>query len=124
MTVSSEIRSRILKSVEDGFAEQVAFTQDLVRFPSTRGNEQTVQDYMFRAMRQRGLTMERFAMDRETIARHPGGSRISETHSNAPIVVGIHRPREEQGRSLILQGHVDVVPAGLSTCGARRPSIR
>ena len=112
MTVSPELRSRILKSVEDGFAEHVAFTQDLVRFPSTRGNEQMVQDYMFRAMRQRGLTMERFAMDREAIARHPGGSRISETHSNAPIVVGIHRPREEKGRSLILQGHVDVVPAG------------
>ena len=29
-----------------------------------------------------------------------------------PIVVGIHRPSTQAGKSLILQGHVDVVPVG------------
>ena len=51
-------------------------------------------------------------MDRAAIERHPGGSKFSPEHSDAPIVVGIHRPKEESGRSLILQAHVDVVPAG------------
>jgi acetylornithine deacetylase len=37
---------------------------------------------------------------------------VTEEHSDAPILVGIHRPREERGRSLILQAHVDVVPPG------------
>lgn len=112
MTISPELGDRIMQAVADGFAAQVAFTQDLVRFPSTRGNEQAVQDYMFRALRERGLVMDRFAMDRAAISRHPGGSRISQMHSTAPIVVGIHRPRQDMGRSLILQGHIDVVPAG------------
>ena len=112
MPIDISLRARIVKSVSDGFPEQIAFTQDLVRFPSTRGNEHTVQDFMARALRSRGLVVDVFSIDEAAIARHPGGSRISPTHSKAPLVVGIHRPRQETGRSLILQGHVDVVPTG------------
>jgi acetylornithine deacetylase len=110
--IDDDLRARILQAVEDGFTEQVAFTQELVRLPSVRGEEHAVQDLMFRAMRDRGLAMDRFAMDRALIEEHPGGSAFSPEHSDAPIVVGIHRPRDERGRSLILQGHVDVVPPG------------
>lgn len=112
MPIDAELRSRITASVAAGFGEQVAFTQQLVRFPSTRGNEHTVQDFMARELRSRGMAVDVFAMDDDAIGGHPGGSKISDTHSRAPIVVGIHRPRTETGRSLILQGHVDVVPTG------------
>ena len=112
MPLDPALRDRITASVEAGFEDQVAFTQDLVRFASTRGEEQAIQDHLFRAFRERGWAMDRFAMDRDAIAAHPGGSKISAAHSDAPIVVGIHRPRQETGRSLILQSHVDVVPAG------------
>ncbi|MCC5977689.1 MAG: ArgE/DapE family deacylase [Salinarimonas sp.] len=108
----SALAEKIARAVDDGFAEQIAFTQDLVRKPSLRGEEHTAQDLMFRAMRERGLAMDRFQMDHAAIAAHPGGSEIAPEHSDAPIVVGTHRPRDERGRSLILQGHVDVVPAG------------
>jgi len=112
MSLDPALRDRIVASVRDGFAEQIAFTQALVRFPSLRGAEHTIQDFVFRSLRDFGLTLERFAMDRDAIARHPGGSKFSEHHSDAPIVVGIHRPQHETGRSLILQAHVDVVPTG------------
>ncbi len=112
MPLDPALRDRILASVEEGFAEQVAFTRELIRFPSTRGQEHAVQDFVFRALKQRGFTIDRFAMDRDAISAHPGGAPFSDTHSEAPIVVGIHHPREERGRSLILQAHVDVVPTG------------
>ncbi len=112
MALSAELTARILQSVEDGFAEQIAFSQELIRFPSLRGEEHAIQDFVFRTWKERGYVMERFAMDREAIERHPGGSKFSPQHSEAPIIVGIHRPREETGRSLIMQAHVDVVPAG------------
>ncbi len=112
MALETKTRDTIRSAVREGFAAQTAFLADLVGFPSTRGNEHTVQDYMARAMRARGLAVDVFGMDHDAISRHPGGSRISAEHSAAPIVVGIHRPRKETGRSLILQGHVDVVPAG------------
>ena len=65
--------------------------------------------------------MDRFAMNREAISSHPGGGPWSAEHSDAPIVVGIHHPRTEQGRSLILQAHVDVVPTGPMDMWTRKP---
>jgi acetylornithine deacetylase len=106
------MRAKILASVDAGFAEQIALTEDLMRFASVRGAEHACQDFVYRTLRGRGYVVDRFAMDRYAIVSHPGGSPWSNEHSNAPIVVGIHHPREEVGRSLILQAHVDVVPAG------------
>ena len=60
----------------------------------------------------RGYAMDRFEMDRDALEKHPGAGSFGDAHSTAPIVVGIHRPRAETGRSLILQAHVDVVPEG------------
>lgn len=112
MPLDPALRARISAAVSEGFDAQLAFTRDFIRFPSRRGEEHAVQDFVFRALRDRGYTMERFAMERAAIERHPGGGAFSPEHSEAPIVVGIHRPREETGRSLILQAHVDVVPEG------------
>ncbi len=119
--LDNDLRARIAAAVTEGFPEQVKLTQELVRCPSTRGNEHTAQDLMARAMRARGLVTDIFGMDHVAISRHPGGSRISDIHSTAPIVVGIHRPKEESGRSLILQGHVDVVPSGPEDMWATQP---
>lgn len=112
MPLDPALRDEVLASVEAGFAEQLAFTQALIRFPSLRGDEHACQDFIFRALKERGFTLDRFKMDEAAIAAHPGGAPFSEAHSAAPIVVGIHHPREEKGRSLILQAHVDVVPTG------------
>jgi acetylornithine deacetylase len=121
MPLDPALREKIAASVEEGFAEQLAFTQGLVRLPSLRGEEHVIQDLVFRTLKDRGYAMDRFQMDRAAIEAHPGGSKFSPEHSNAPIVVGIHRPREEKGRSLILQAHVDVVPSGPADMWSRAP---
>jgi acetylornithine deacetylase len=107
-----KLSERILRAVDAGFAAQIDYTKDLMRFASVRGDEHAIQDFIFRTFRSRGYAMERFAMDEAALTAHPGGAPFSPAHSTAPIVVAIHRPREETGRSLILQAHVDVVPAG------------
>lgn len=119
MSLDPALRDRILAAVEAGFPDQIAFTLALVRFASLRGEEHAVQDFVFRALRDRGYAIDRFAMDRDAIERHPGGGPFTDAHSTAPIVVGIHRPRDETGRSLILQAHVDVVPPGPANMWSR-----
>ena len=121
MPLDPALRDKILASIETGFAAQISFTQQLIRFASVRGAEHACQDFVFRALKERGFVVDRFAMDRAAIEAHPGGALFSDTHSNAPIVVGIHRPREEKGRSLILQAHVDVVPTGPERLWTYRP---
>jgi acetylornithine deacetylase len=111
----------ILAAVEAGFEDQLAFTQELVRHPSLRGQEHTCQDFIHEAMRGRGYAMDRFAIDVATIEAHPGFSPVKVDYANAINVVGTHRPREEKGRSLILNGHVDVVPEGPRGMWSRSP---
>src|SRR5690349_11978297 len=121
MALEPALRDKILASVDAAFQEQIAFTQSMVRLASRRGAEHACQDFVYRALRDRGYAVDRFTMDREAIAAHPGGSAWSDQHSDAPILVGIHHPVEEKGRSLILQAHVDVVPTGPLDMWAHRP---
>ena len=44
--MDDKIVTDIMKSVDDGFDEQIAFTAELVGFPSVRGQELTAQDFM------------------------------------------------------------------------------
>jgi acetylornithine deacetylase len=112
MALDPVLRDRILASVEAGFASQITHTQALMRYPSIRGQEHAIQDFVFRSLRERGFAMDRFVMDEAAIKAHPGGAPFGPEHSRAPIIVGIHRPQKESGRSLVLQAHVDVVPTG------------
>ena len=110
--MNAEMRAAILRAVDEGFDEQVAYTQKLVSFASQRGQEFTVQDFIYNDFADRGLKMDRFEMNEAELIAHEGGAPFSKDHSKAPIVVGIHHPKEEKGRSLILQHHLDVVPVG------------
>ena len=103
---------KILAAVDAAFDAQVAFIQDLVRFPSLRGVEHTAQDFMHDAMRARGLAMDRWTIDIDAIKHHPGFSPVHVSYDNAVNVVGTYRPETQTGRSLILNGHIDVVPEG------------
>ncbi|HMM07701.1 MAG TPA: ArgE/DapE family deacylase [Paracoccus solventivorans] len=110
--LNAELRDAIMRAVDEGFDEQIAYTQKLVSYPSQRGEEFAIQDFMYRDLAARGFKMDRFDMDEAQLTAHEGGAPFSSGHSRAPIVVGIHHPKQETGRSLILQHHLDVVPVG------------
>ena len=106
------LQTEITAAVAEGFAAQIALTQDLIRHPSVRGREQTGQDFLADRYRERGYGLDRWALQVEEIARHPGFSPVTIDYENSFNLVATHRPREDKGRSLILNGHVDVVPVG------------
>ena len=74
-TLSSARRDAILQSVDAAFEAQLQFTEALVRFPSTRGQEGTCQDFLFEAYRARGYSVDRWRIEPDDIAHHPGFSR-------------------------------------------------
>jgi acetylornithine deacetylase len=120
-TIDDKLAADILATVEASFEAQTVFAQDLIRHPSLRGHEHTCQDFIFEQLAERALTMDRWAIDVADIAQHPGFSPVKVDYDNAINVVGTHRPREETGRSLILNGHVDVVPTGPVDMWTRPP---
>ena len=102
----------LLAAVDEGFAAQLALTADLVRFPSTRGAEAQAQAYMADEMRRRGLEVDHFRIELARIQGLPGFSPAHVSYDDAYNVVGTKRAAEKRGRSLILNGHIDVVPTG------------
>jgi acetylornithine deacetylase len=110
--IDEKMATRLKTSVDEGFQEQVDFLSDLVRIPSTRGQEAPAQDFMARTFREHGLTVDRWNIRVEDIEALPGFSPVHVSYENAWTVVGAHRPQNPTGRSLILNGHIDVVPAG------------
>ena len=110
--LSADITKDIQNAVDRRFDEQVDFTAELVGFPSTRGNEATAQDFMATAMKQRGLTVDRWKLNVDDIQHLPGFSPGIMDYDNSYNVVGAWRPESSKGKSLILNGHIDVVPEG------------
>ncbi len=110
--MDAEIRTRILSAVDDHFEQEVQFLAELTSHPSTRGNEQSAQAFMADQLADRGLEVDSWQIDVADICDLPGFSPVIGAYDDAVNVVGAHRPANSKGRSLILNGHVDVVPAG------------
>jgi acetylornithine deacetylase len=110
--VDTGLSQEILAAVSDKFDSQMAFTMDLMRHASLRGQEAEAQTSLYAALEERGYAMDRWAIDVDAIQDHPGFSPVKVDYTNALNVVASHRPRNRQGRSLILNGHIDVVPTG------------
>ena len=117
----SSLASEIMTAVDSGFDEQVDFTAELVKFPSLRGQEHTAQDCMAKAFRERGLSVDRWELNVDDFSHLPGFSPVSVSYENVFNVVGAHRPENAKGRSLILNGHIDVVPEGPHEMWSRPP---
>lgn len=108
----AELTQQIKDAVDKGFDEQIAFTLDLTRFPSLRGHEATAQDFMARALEARGYGVDRWLIEVDAIKDLPGFSPVMVSYDDAWNVVGSLRAEQPKGRSLILNGHIDVVPTG------------
>ena len=108
----SDIATRISDEVDRQFDQQVETTISLSAIPSTRGAEGPAQDMMAALLRGRGYEVDDWSIAMDDLRGLPDCGIIEHDFSRARTVVGTLRPERETGRSLILQGHCDVVPAG------------
>jgi acetylornithine deacetylase len=83
---------------------------ELVESPTLLGNEMSGQDVMRRAFAGLGLTPFDVRLDTTALAAHPGASPFSWDVSGKANVLADWLPTgSADGRSLILNGHIDVV---------------
>jgi acetylornithine deacetylase len=105
-------RRAILQAVDALRDDAVRMLERLVRCPSTLGNEASALNEMARIYEGLGLVPRRVPTVPEDLATHPGFSPPLIGYAGRDNVVAVFTPRESRGRSLALQGHVDVVPEG------------
>lgn len=118
-----ELDERALaREIESGFSDQVSWLTRLASFDSTRGREAACQDWLAGEFSARGWVVDKYAIDVDAISALPGFSPVVDAdYSKAIQVVATHRVDAPIGKSLILQGHIDVVPAGAPELWSRAP---
>jgi acetylornithine deacetylase len=123
----AEALAAIDAAVDELRDERTEFLAELVRFRSVLGREAGIQRRMADAFADAGLEVDAWSLRYDDLRGMDGFSPVDWDDGERPTVVGVHRPAAARGRSLILNGHVDVVPAGpeeLWTSPPYEPSIR
>jgi acetylornithine deacetylase len=106
-----EARLRVLAKVDENWEREVDFLRGLVRRPSTLGSEAVVQLFVAKELREMELEADVWQIDHAEIVALPGYSPVEWSYEGRPNVAAVWRSPSGGGRSLLLNGHVDVVPA-------------
>jgi acetylornithine deacetylase len=106
------IERDLLGAVDALQPDLVSLLSSLVGFPSLMGEETSAQDFMEGLFRGIGLEVDRFEVRDDELKAMPGYAPPTGHWARHDNVVGAYRPRTAVGRSLILNGHIDVVPIG------------
>lgn len=106
-----DIKKNIHQWLEDHQEEGTILLQRLVQAPSTQGNEAAAQDIVAQKLHDMGLQVDIWEPDGEELKKHSYFYSNRSDFSGSPNVVGIMKG-SGGGRSMILNGHIDVVPEG------------
>jgi acetylornithine deacetylase len=121
-SLDSELERAIVDAAQALRPDAVAMLTDLVGHPSLLGHEQSAQARMKTTFAELGLGVHEFEIDEAKISAHPGYSPSIVPYAGRRNVVGVHQPvGATHGRSLIFNGHIDVVPVGAELLWARPP---
>ncbi len=117
------LRDAIERAVADLRGDLLAFAQRLVRIPSTPGSEAPAQHCAADTMRALGLDVAIVAATRAELSSHPAFCDDGISVESRPNAVGIWRAkrRSADARSIVLNGHLDVVSPGNEALWADSP---
>jgi len=108
------IKETVLTMIERRRQEIIGFLQEMVRIPSPVGEEHDIEVFVADKLKAMGLEVDMWEPDLEEIKRHPDFISYSlleeKGFKGRPVVVGVLKGTGG-GRSLMLQGHMDVMPA-------------
>lgn len=91
--------------------EQIDFLTKMIQIPSVTGNEKPVQDFLNTYLTDMGLDVDYFIPSLEELRKHPAFVEPAQDYTDRPNVVATWKGTGS-GRSLLFNGHIDVVPEG------------
>ena len=101
----------VYRAIDASRDELARVLGDLVRAPSITGSEAPVQDVVEREFRDRGLVVDRWEPNPAELAPYRDHVGAIESMAGRPNVIGV-RAGSGGGRSILLNGHIDVVDPG------------
>jgi len=118
----SEKEMKVLRLIDDHQGELIEYLRKLISFktvtPASGGKAEgddykEFQDFVYKTLQEMGFTLDMWEVEASTLENFPGSGVDPERDlSNMPVVVG-ELKGSGKGKSLILNGHYDVVPVGV-----------
>lgn len=106
---------RVLRKIDDNRDQVIGLLRQLVQVPSVTGQERDAQELVKEKLDEIGLKVETFEPKVEELREHPS---FFETisykkfgYNGRPNVIGVWKEGSSR-KTLILNGHIDVVPPG------------
>ena len=101
----------VLAHIDKNRDEIIQFLKKLVTFPSVTGDEAEIQQFIAQRLEEMDLEVDMWEPDHEELKKHPAYVPVEGDYKDRPNVVGLYRGKGG-GRSLLFNGHVDVIPSG------------
>lgn len=102
------LEDNVLAAIDSLKDEAFAFLRRLVQQPSTLGRERPAQEIVYRKLKSLGLTTELWEPRISELSAHPAFAPVEWDYRGRPNVTAV-LPGCGRGRSLALNGHIDVV---------------
>jgi acetylornithine deacetylase len=104
-------REKVDAWIDSNRNEVIAFLQQIIQIPSVTGNEGPVQDFLESYLADLGLEVDKFVPSLEELRAHPAYVKEAEPYEGRPNVVATWKGAGG-GKSLLFNGHIDVIPEG------------
>ncbi|BCK85330.1 peptidase [Dysosmobacter sp. NSJ-60] len=105
------IKEKVYQLLDERAEEYFRYLGEFLHHPSTLGQEESAQQYYAELLQNLGLEVDLWYPQPQDMACNPYFLPCRDDYAGSPDVVGICKG-SGGGRSLLLNGHVDVVPAG------------
>jgi acetylornithine deacetylase len=104
-------KAKVLEIIEGNRDEAVSYLSGLLKHPSVMGSEESAQRHYAELLKLLDMEIDIWEPKAEDMKINPDFMPARDDYTGSPDVVGVLRGTGG-GRSILLNGHVDVVPAG------------
>jgi acetylornithine deacetylase len=104
-------RERLLATIEQNRDKAIELLRKMISIPSVTGDEAAIQNYLAGYLAELGLEVDMWETDWDELKKHPGYRPVQRGYAGRPNLVATWKG-EGGGRSLLLNGHTDVIPVG------------
>jgi acetylornithine deacetylase len=109
--MNASLRAKVLDKIGERREPSVAFLQKMIAIPSVTGDEAKIQKFLADHMSGLGLAIDMWETNWDELKKHPAYRPVDRGYEGRPNIVATLKGAGG-GRSLLLNGHTDVIPVG------------
>src|ERR1700730_10112860 len=109
--MTTNTRRKLLEKIDQRRDQAIDFLQKMIAIPSVTGDEAKIQTFLADYLAGIGLDVDKWETDWEELKKHPAYRPVARGYEGRPNIVATLKGTGG-GRSLLLNGHTDVIPVG------------